>query len=505
MDHPPPQTSMYDLLFVLFKRKWSVIGIIAIFCLAAAVWIFCVRDDAYTAKAKILVKLGQEQTPPSTVVGGTPLVMGNRSEDVNSEAEILQNTNLIAKIVDEIGLDKPIPIPVPKPGFVSQARHRIKMIVRGVSDWLDDEMIHMGLRERISPRQKAIALIQAGLKVQAARESNVFTAELTLPDREGSAFVLNRLISEYMEFRSKLYETHGRELFQKSLDTNKEELNHAEEALQRFESVGDISLLQEQQAQLVKQIAETEPSIKEAEIALDDASARVRRLDQELAAPEPNFGALGDFERDSFPNITLRQIAQLQQEREALRMTQLDSSDRVQNNRQQMAVLVGMLAANLRSMLVEKGSDYALRRQNLADLKTRLTKLHEQQMEWTDLKRDTGGLEENVTFYRRKLEEAKAELEVERQRIGNVILVQPALAPAAPSGIRKTWMLGLAAVLSVVLALVWISILELLDHGVYRAKVLENTLGVPVFAVVPSDPLTLFRIERKHLSDAPRS
>jgi uncharacterized protein involved in exopolysaccharide biosynthesis len=498
----PPQTSLHDLLFVLFKRKWSFLGIIVVGLLATAVWLFCIREDAYTARAKILVKIGQEQAPPSTVVGSAPLVMGSRTEDVNSEAEILQNTELIAKIVDEIGLDKPIPIPPPKPGFIPLLRYRVKGIVRTVSEWVDDKMVHMGLRERISPRQKAIALVQGGLKVQPGRESNVFSAELTLGDREGSAFVLNRLIAHYMEFRSKLYQSKGLELFQRSLDSNNAELNQAEEALQKYESVGDISLLQEQQAELVKQIAETEPSVKNAEIALNEAAAHVKRLDQELAKAEPNFGALGEFDRDSFPNATLRQIAQLQQEREALRMTQLDTSDRIQNNRQQLSVVVGMLAANLRSVLLEKENDYKIRKDNLDNLQARLMALHQQQKEWINLKRQSGGLEENVTFYRRKLEEARAESEVERRRISNVILVQPAIPPAQPSGLRKTWLLGLAAILAVILAIVWISIVEILDHKIYNEMALESQLGVPVFAVIPNGPVTLFRIQREQARHA---
>ena len=491
MNYPSRQTSLYDLVFVLFKRKWSFLGIIFIGVFSSAVWVLCVREDVYTAKAKILVKLGQEQAPPATVVGGTPLVMGNRAEDVNSEAEILQNTELIAKIVDEIGLDRPIPIPPPKPGFFPLLRYRVRSLVRTINQWIDDEMAHLGLREPVSPRQKAIALIQGGLKVQPGRESNVFSPELTLPDREGSAFVLNRLITYYMEFRSKLYRTRGIELFQKSLDTNNEDLNQAEQELQRFEAQGDISLLQAQQTELVKQIAETEPSVKNAEIAFQDAAAHVTRLDGELGRPEPNFGALGEFDRDSFPNTILRQIATLQQEREALRMTQLDNSDRVQNNRNQMNVLVGMLAANLRSVLAEKQSDYLARKQDLENLEARLTKLHQEQMEWDDLKRKTAGLEENVTFYRRKLEEAKAESQEEQQRIGNVILVQAATPPAGPSGLRKTWLLGLAMILSATLALVWISVLEILDHGIHRADVLESELNAPVLAVVPSTPMAL--------------
>jgi uncharacterized protein involved in exopolysaccharide biosynthesis len=486
MDNSGLQTSTREIVFVLFKRKWSLITVVLAGVIGAAVWLWGIREDGYTATGKVLVKLGQEQVPPSTVLGGTPLVMEYRTQEVNTEVEILQNTQLLARVVDEMGLDKPALPPPPPSGLVPRVRFRIKSYVRWIEDWKDETLIRMGLRERLTLRENAINILKGGLQVKAEKDSNVFTVEMTLPVRHAASTVLNLLLAHYLEFRQSLYEDKGVEFFQNWVARTSADLNKTDQRLQEFESAGNISLLQEQQAELVKQIAQGEALLKDAELALNDAAYRVSRMEQELKKDDPNFGALGDFERDSFPNNILRQLAQLQQEREALRMTQLDTEERIQNNRNQFKVLVDMLAANLRSVAAVRKDDYDLRNSTLQGLQAGLNALHNKQMVWVALRRNSGGHEEALQFYRRKLEEASAGAALERQRFGNVSVIQPATDATQPSGMRKTTLFGLTALVSIFAAIVWICLLELFDHRIYTMEDLESHLGVPVFAVVPS-------------------
>ncbi len=486
MENSKAQLSSSDVAFVLFKHKWSGLVVLGVGLLAAAVWVFCVREDLYSADAKVLVKLGQEQAPPATVVGGAPQVIGYRYQEVNSEVEILQNTALLARLVDEMGLDKTPPEPPRPAGGVPLIRWQVKRMVEGVQTWTDDTLIRFGLREKTPPRDRAINLLKGGLKVKAEKESNVFSAEMALPQKHAAAFVLNRLLDLYMEFRPKLYQDQAVPFFESGVERNSSQLAKAEQSIQKFEATGDISLLQEQQTQLIRQIMQTEAAEKEAEIAARDADYRVKQLDTELKNPDPNLGKLGDFDRDSFPSGILRQIAQLQQEREALRMTQLDTGEKIQNNRQQFNVLLGMLAANLRTTLSIKQDDLAARRKTLAGLQAQLTALHDKQMAWVAMHRDSGAAEESLQFYRRKLEEAKAADALERLRISNVIVIQPAIDILQPAGLRKTLLFSLAAIASLLAAIVWMALLELYDRRVYRPEQLELALGIPVIAAIPS-------------------
>lgn len=505
MDNSHSQTSTSDIAFVLFKHKWSTLVVLAVGLLAAAIWLFCVREELYAANAKVLVKIGQEQAPPATVVGGTPQVIGYRLAEVNSEVEILQNTALLAKLADDMGLDKAPPIPPPPTGTVPLIRYRVKNYVNGISTWVDDTMVRIGLREAIPPRDRAINLLKAGLKVKAEKESNVFSAEMALPQKHAAAFVLNRLLAMYIDFRPKLYQNKGVEFFQSGVKRNSTDLANAEEGIQRFETQGDISLLQEQQAQLVQQIVRREAAVKDAELTAKDAAYRVAQFDAEIKKDEPNLGALGDFDRDSFPSNILKQLAQLQQEREAMRMTQLDTGERIQNNRKQFAVLVGMLAANLRTTLAVKQDELSARQATLKDLQSQLRSLHDKQMTWISMRRDSTAKEESLQFYRRKLEEAAAADALERDRIGNVIVIQPAVDLLQPVGLRKTLLFSLAALATLLAACVWVCVLELFDHRIYKAEQLEAQLGVPVFAMIPAGRLPRINLERAQERNAAKA
>ena len=486
MENSKAQTSAGDIAFVLFKHKWSALFVLGAGLLAAAIWVFCIREDLYAANAKVLVKIGAEQAPPATVVGGAPQVIGYRYQEVNSEVEILQNTALLARLVDDMGLDKPPAEPPVPTGTIPRIRYYVKHTVKGIDAWVDDTLVRIGLREKTPPRDRAISILKAGLKVKAEKESNVFSAEMSLPQKHSSAFVLNRLLEMYLDFRPKLYQNKGVEFFQSSVKRNAADLDKTEQDIQRFEAQGDISLLQEQQLQLVRQIGQSEAAVKDSELAVKDATYRVTQLETELKKDEPNLGALGDFERDSIPNGILRQISQLQQEREALRMTELDSGEKIQNNRQQFKVLVGMLAANLRSDLAIKKDNLNARSQTLKALQVQLSSLHEKQMDWVAMHRASSAKEESLQFYRRKLEEATAADALERLRIGNVIVIQPAVDLLQPVGLRKTLLFSLAAVASLLAAIVWVCVLELFDHRIYRPEQLEAQLGVPVFAAIPA-------------------
>jgi len=486
MDNSRFETSVGDIAFVLFKRKWSLIVVTLTGLLATAIWLFAIRDELFAAHAKVLVKLGQEQASPSTVLGAAPPLIGYRSQEVNSEVEILKNSELLGMVVDEMHLDRPTP-PVPPPtGFVPLVRYRLKNTVAQVRDYVDETLISIGLRERLTLREKAINMLAGGLKVEAEKDSNVFSAQMLLPVRRGASVVLNRMLDRYLSFRLKIYQNRGVEFFQEGVSNVGTDLQEAEQELQQFESDGNISLLQEQQAQLIKQIGETEAAVHDAQLALNDSTYRVSRLEEELKKDEPNFGAVGDFETNSFPSGILRQLAQLQQEREALRMTQLDSGEKIKNNRSQFGVLVQMLAANLRSNLETKRDDHRMRQEALDGFQTQLQNLHSKQMNWIELRRKSGAHEESLTFYRRKLQEASAAAAMERERIGNVIIIQPAMDSLQPVGLRKTTLFGLAALVSVFLAICWICLLELLDHRIYNMEPLETQLGLPVFAVVPA-------------------
>jgi uncharacterized protein involved in exopolysaccharide biosynthesis len=267
--------------------------------------------------------------------------------------------------------------------------------------------------------------------------------------------------------------------------SSQELLASAEGYLQKFESDWDLSSIEKQKEVLLTRIADEEARLSEAEISLHEASMKLERLRKELGRDEPDFGSLGGFDAGSFPESVLRRLSQLQQEREQLRINELDTGQRIQNNREQFKTLLGSMESHLRSVVAERSEAVRAKRAEIAHHQYELKSVNEKQRDWTGLKRQVQVTEASYLFYQKKLEEAKANATLEHDRIGNVVVIERAIDPVAPSGIRKLTLLALAVAASLFAGLAWVSIAEFLDNRVYFAETLEAILQAPVAAVVP--------------------
>jgi uncharacterized protein involved in exopolysaccharide biosynthesis len=225
--------------------------------------------------------------------------------------------------------------------------------------------------------------------------------------------------------------------------------------------------------------------VRDAEIARDDSQYKVRNLDIEVGKPEPNFGSIGDFPRDSFQHNILGQLAELQREREKLRLTELDTGERVKNNRQQFRVLSAMLEANLRSTLAEKQTDLTAHQTALNKMETDLRNRHSKSGEWIALKRKVADVEGNYLTYRKKMTETKANSDMIDVPLGNVSIIERPIDPIAPVGMTKTTLLGISMLVALFVSLAWVALAEFFDHSIYTAEQAQRYLGAPVLAEIP--------------------
>ncbi len=495
------QTSPRDLALAFFKHQWSVLFIVLTSMFGLLFWMYCIREESYDVTAKILVRIGQEQTSSSTLSTSPILITGERSQDVNSEVDILTSADLLDPLVTYFRLDQPSPPkPVPeKP--LPRVRYQVRRITGKVRDWWTEQAIGLGLRERLTPRERAIEALRKMLAVNAERNSNVLAVHLTTVQREDAARVLNKLLELYQGFRLKLYadqDTAG--FFRGELNRSAGNLSGAERNLRAFENAWDISALEPQKEVLLDQIASAQSAVKNLEIDFNDTATKSARAEAEMKSPEPDFAAIGAFEPQSFIGSLLQQMAELQKEREALRMTELDSGDRVRNNRNQFALLMNLAATNLRSALAQKRSQLDARKQILESLQAKIRALQDKESEWNALKRKSKIFEDNYMTYGKRLEEASATSTMEKKHIGNVAIVEHATDPAEPVGMPKTRMLALCFVLSIFAALTWIGIAEFLDHRVYTPEAVESLLSVPVFEVVPERKRRSFPFRARELA-----
>ena len=487
VERDPLQTSLRDLTIALFRHRWSFVLIVATAFVSAVIWLWVIRDQAYEVSAKLLVRIGSEQSAPPTVLDERAVFIGARTQDVNSEADILHNRDLLARVVDELGLDKPGPPKTPPAGLLPRVRFELREAMRAVREWTDEALIQLGMRDRLTPREKALALLDRSLLVTPQRESNVLVVRMFLPERTGGGKVLNTLLEFYRDFRLNVYQDESAVSFLSARVSDAESrLHEAEAGLEQFEKTGGIHAIEEQTKLLLAQLADAQGAERSAGILSREAADRLARLYRVLATDEPDFAVAGAFVEDSLPRQIVLDLTALQKERERLRVTDLDDSIRMRNNREQFKLLTGILRSNMEAALAERQSALDSRGRARSEIQAELRRLQAQHTKWGNLKREVTSLEASYLFYSKRFEEASANSALKLDRIGNVTVIEHAMDAFAPVGMRRSTLLGIVVVLSILVALAFVVLVEFFDHRVWSADVLEAQLLVPALATLPA-------------------
>src|SRR5260370_2033717 len=204
---PPPirepweRFSMRDLLTIIFKYKVLVFSVFAVTVIGTllALWI---RPPKYEVEARVLIKYGRDTSnnPRSSLSPGTNRMVTPSKPDINSEAEMIRSYALIDRVVRELKLDQPQPPTVPT-DFVSRARCEMRQAYGKVSEALDEVQYRLALKEKLTPKEKAIMEILNSLKVEGVKESSVIDIKLQTKFRKDSSIILNRLVEVYRQAR----------------------------------------------------------------------------------------------------------------------------------------------------------------------------------------------------------------------------------------------------------------------------------------------------------------
>ena len=149
---------------------------------------------------------------------------------------------------------------------------------------------------------------------------------------------------------------------------------------------------------------------------------------------------------------------------------------------------------------VVRGSKIRARsfKQMAADLDQQIRDLDLRQSQFTDAKRTLAESEKNYQAYRAKYEEMRIGADLDRQKLGNVSVIQPAIPPASPVRSRGDVLLA-GAVMSILSALVYAFLAEYLTQAFSAPEHAERQLGLPVLVTVTDK-----RRSRRHPLPVPR-
>jgi uncharacterized protein involved in exopolysaccharide biosynthesis len=359
----------------------------------------------YEATSLLLVKFGREYVYQDDVGGGGGQVVPRSRETlINSEIQILRSAAVVQSVVETMGVETLYPA-----------------LAASAPEGQPIESIAAGR-------------LLANLQVKAVENADVIQVTLRNADPQVTARAVNLLVDLFKEKHLEAFgEPQATAFLEEKAAKANEELKAAEARLLEFQAEHPQFSLEDKDALLLRERTELEAALRDVENQI--VTARQRSLTDDPAVP----GAQ-------------EQLLSLRLQERKLLNTHNEDSRQVQNVRREIALVEEFLKNSAADSSGRHGQELGLlaaRRhrleERLAAVESDLKSLPALSSRFRELQRDVVAKEGSYERIQQRLEKARTSAEMDRQKIANISVIQPAYAPLQPVSPRP--MLNLMAAL----------------------------------------------------------
>ena len=245
-----------DILFALFKRKWTIILCAVVGIIAAAAFYFF-YPPVYESQAKLLVRYVLERSAVDPIEAEKAAATSSNYTDkvIGAEIEILTSWDLAVQVAEAIGPKRLVP---PATDLLTKVAHKI------------------GLKQlsAAATEGEAAGGISSGLKVISNKGSNIILVSYKNHDPQMATLVLQELLSRYFIKHLEVHRSAGAfDFVTQQTDQVRARLNQTEDALKSLRDKTGIVSLKEGSEALTAEAAKTQEPLNAAEAELAEQKA----------------------------------------------------------------------------------------------------------------------------------------------------------------------------------------------------------------------------------------
>jgi uncharacterized protein involved in exopolysaccharide biosynthesis len=476
-DDRRPLPTLRDLFAIIFRQRWVMMGVFLLVLLGVAV--SGVLNPKYEAQMKILVR--RQRVDPMVTPQQSNTQVGRdevSEEDINSEVELLNSEDLLRNVALQTGLKQ-------------------------------DESAG-GDEVRIA---KAVRHLEADLKIEPLRKTNVISVHYRSSDPELAAKVLKAVAAGYLEKHLEVHRPTGEfKFFDQQTKQYREGLRGAEQKLTEFTQQQGVVSAQVERDLTLQKLNEFDGQARQAQAAVAETEQRIRSLQAQLTAMQPRMTTQVRTSDNALLMQQLKSTLLNLELKHTELLTKYDPSYRlVQEVEKQIGETRASIAAEENKPIREETTDqnptYQWLQSELAKAETDLRGLkakagaadaiarqyrdaarHLQSsgLIQQDLLRAAKTEEDNYLLYVRKREEARISDALDQRGILNVAVAEQPTVPALPA--RSPLSAGLLAlVLAMTVSLTAAFACDFIDPSFRTPDEVMAYLGTPVLATLPKN------------------
>jgi uncharacterized protein involved in exopolysaccharide biosynthesis/Mrp family chromosome partitioning ATPase len=243
---PHSGINLTDILFALFKRKWTII-LCALLGIIAAAAVHFRYPSMYQSEAKLLVRYVVERSPVDPIEGTRPAGSSSNDTDrvMSAEIAILTSWDLAIQVAQAIGPKRLLPA-----------------------------------SGEAATETAAAGTISSGLTVLSGKGSNIIEVSYKNLDPQLAPLVLQELLSRYFVKHLEVHRSAGAfDFVTQQTDQVRARLNQAGDALKSLRDKTGITSLKEGSESLAAEAAKTKEQLNAAEAELAEQQAVLNEVD----------------------------------------------------------------------------------------------------------------------------------------------------------------------------------------------------------------------------------
>ena len=487
------QSSLRDLLNVLFKRKAQILLFFLVVFGTVAIGTFAMQP-VFEATSQVIVKIGRENMYVPTLPSGqdSPVVNVHREEQINSEIEILKGRTLAEEVMKTLD---------PKAVY--------KELRSDPNGFFSDLL---GSKAGLSAMEKAVLKFQNDFSVEAVKKSNVIQISYRNRNPIVAATVVNTLVEFYLDRHLEVFKNpKSTGFFDEQARMLKEKLARSEDNLKLFKEKHQLTSLQEQKSLLLKEASERRTALNQTLSQTAETQNRLDQLRMQLPRVPKTIVQGNEIDHNPYILSSLQaRLVELELKRKELTTKYSDENHLVQSVKEDIAMVRRTLEDQEKKLYGKSRSGLNPTHQRLeeellkneVELKAlmakqqiqtdqlaahhdQLQKLNGIEVELNQFEREAEADRQNYRLFQTKFEESRIFDAMDSEKIANVGLIEPARIPLKPAKPNVLLNLVLGFLIGALGGVGLAFLKEYLDDALEMPDQVEKTLQVPILASVP--------------------
>jgi uncharacterized protein involved in exopolysaccharide biosynthesis len=494
--------SVRDFAYLVFKRKYQIIGVFLATLIFTTVAIYLKPRD-YTASATVY--LVRNLSPIAAVSPSTLNIVLDRKEVLNSEVDLVTSKAVAERVADlllERGSATP-PRPRREPPAwllrVRAARMRVSEFVQTI-----------GLADPPpGPREALVAGLMQSIEAKPAVNSNFITISFTSADPQYAAQAVNAFTEVYLEQRLQLFKRPGlEEFYTTQVERAAASLAEIEQRISELKAETGVITEDEQLRLLLQELSGLNDELNQVRGEAQELAERKAALEERVNSQPDSMMAsrvlqrnpnISDLEKKSIDLAAERALelnrfkpdsAVIHEIDRSIARIQAAAADEPETVVSSESLVQNTLRTTLLTDLYRTESDYsgklARERTLVAQIEALVAKIHEVDGNASELRRlsaEAANASKVYTTYVAQREDARIARETD-PGVTNVQVISHATAPARPTYPRSV-MISLGAFLGLFMGFALAFVSELFSHTLNRREDIERELGLPVLGAIP--------------------